>query len=175
MSGGCLGFGYFLEIPEIAKTFTSKCLFKGLGFEIEPVLACLRPVLDCLDVTWACFEPVFGLSGAFWGRSWAVWRESGTVKLLSFSGFRTLKAAKSPKLSGLGEAALRALGQVWGGSWAALGRLLGGSGRLLSGSGPLWAVLGGSWAAPGRLWAGLGGPLAAIGYWSIFGCVLNSS
>ena len=96
LSGGCLGLGFSLEIPEIPKTFTSKCLFKVLGFEIEPVLACLGPVLGCLDVTWACLEPVLGLSGAFWGRSWAVWRESGTVKLSSFSGFRTLKAAKSP-------------------------------------------------------------------------------
>ncbi len=45
------------------------CFFKVLGFEIEPVLACLGPVLGCLDVTWACLEPVLGLSGAGLGLS----------------------------------------------------------------------------------------------------------
>ena len=58
-----------------------------MGFEVEPVLACLRPVLGCLDVTWACFQSVLGLPEVFRGRSWAVWRESGVVSsCLDMSG-----------------------------------------------------------------------------------------
>ena len=87
LSGGCLWLGYSLKIPEILKTFTYKCLFEILGFEIKPVLVCLGPILGCRDVPWACLQPVLGLSEAFRGRSWAVWRESGVVSsCLDMSG-----------------------------------------------------------------------------------------
>ncbi len=78
LSGGFLGVGFALEIPEILKTGEkNKEFFRAFGFKSEPVLACLGPVLGCawpvlgclvlswavMDLFWSCPGPVSGCLG----------------------------------------------------------------------------------------------------------------
>ena len=54
LSGGCLGLGFALEIPEIPKTSKNTWFYKVFGFKSEPVLACVGPVLGCAGPVLAC-------------------------------------------------------------------------------------------------------------------------
>ena len=150
-----------MKIPEILKTFTYKCLFEILGFEIKPVLVCLGPILGCRDVPWACLQPVLGLSEAFRGRSWAVWRESGGclflsghVWRLSWPWVRISSGLKSRKPF-INKWSFNVFGLKSKPVLACLGPVLGCAGPVLGCLVLSWAVMEPSWNCPGPVSASL--------------------